>query len=161
MLHFTVTSPERKIRMMNLKSSAVEPSCWEKETVKSKAAWIYKIWTNKNKTPVRSYRRQMCLKCSLIIKSESFLWLWNNQTFCIFTWWKRNTCFQNQSGTKKKKPIQYVSCCRYETLTSSSHFTTLNLLYLRTETCCLFMWLVLKAGPELNTVFRSWSCPTL
>lgn len=73
MLHFTVTSPERKIRMMNLKSSAVEPSCWEKETVKSKAAWIYKIWTNKNKTPVRSYRRQMCLKCSLIIKSESFL----------------------------------------------------------------------------------------
>ena len=158
MLHFTVTSPERKIRMMNLKSSAVEPSCWEKETVKSKAAWIYKIWTNKNKTPVRSYRRQMCLKCSLIIKSESFLTI---RHFAFSLDEREILVFSINQEQKKKKPIQYVSCCRYETLTSSSHFTTLNLLYLRTETCCLFMWLVLKAGPELNTVFRSWSCPTL
>lgn len=35
---------------------------------------------------------------------------------------------------KKKKPIQYVPCCRSETLTSYSHFTTLNFLHLRTDT---------------------------
>ena len=77
----------------------------------------------------------MCLKCGLIIKSESLLWRRNHYTFCIFTWWKRNICFQHQPGQKrKKKPIQNVPCCRSETLTSYSHFTTLNVLHLRTET---------------------------